>query len=320
MTAGPSVRSDSRHAAAGRVLHRVWLVAVILVSATHATEPAPPLLKMVSHVAMSRMAFSRVNENDASVAYKILTAELGKKLGYDLSVDVTLFDSLPDFAQAIRDGRATYIITDTWNVLAMHVEDALDVEFSAVNGDSAIHRWLLLVRRDAGIKSIADLKGRKVIMLYNNMSSLGPLWLETVLLEQGLGTPGQCFNAYETVSKPTVAVLPVFFGRAQACVVDEAAFKVMSEMNPQLGQTLEPLAQSEPLLGGIVGFSHNGWPTEKARTDMRARLANLETEPAGRQLLTLFKCTRLVPCEPAQLDSVRRLFARHLQLQNAPRP
>ena len=287
---------------------------MIAIDAAGAAEPAPPLLKMASHVGMSRMAFSRVNENDALAAYKILTIELGKKLGYELSVEVNLFDSLPDFAQAIRDGRATYVITDTWNVLGMHVEDALDIEFSAVNGDGPMHRWLLLVRRDAGIKTFADLKGKKVIMLYNNMSSLGPPWLETVLLEQGLGAPDRFFTTYETVSKPTVAVLPVFFGQAQACVVDEAAFKVMIEMNPQLGQTLEPLAQSEPMLSGIVCFSHNGWPSAKARADMRESLANLEKEPSGRQLLTLFKCTRLVPFAAAQLDSVKRLYLRFNEL------
>lgn len=280
----------------------------------------PPMVEMVSHVGISRVAFTRLNENDAKAAYKVLNAELARKLGYDLSVEISQFDTPAEFARAIRAQRISYIIAGTWEFLNMAVEDSVDIEFSAVNGDTFAHRWLLLVRRDSGITTVGELKGKAVTLLYNNMATLGRPWLETELLEQGLGTPERFFGSCEAVTKPTGAVLPVFFGKAQACIVDEATLNLMVELNPQLRTVLVPVAQSEPLLDGIICFSRDGWPSPQARADMRRSIAHLEQEASGRQLLTLFKCSRLVTFEPAHLASVRRLFARHHQLLAAAPP
>ena len=307
-----------------------WIAAVFLWAATTpvrslaadaspASAPAP-LIKMASRLGVSRVALSRLNENDAMAAYKVLIGELGKKLGYDLDIEIQVFDSLPEFAKAIREKRVTYVITGSWEFVNMQVDDAVDLEFSAVNGERFAHRWRLLVRRDAGFMSVADLSKKRATLLYNEVATLGRPWFETLLLEQHLGDLREFFAACEPVNKPSVAVLPVFFGKADACIVDEASFGVMVEMNPQLGQALVPLAESEPMLDGIIAFTREGWPTPQSRVDMRHAIATLHQEPAGRQLLTLFKYTRLVSFEPAHLESVRRLFQRYRQLQTAPQP
>ena len=279
-----------------------------------------PLQKVDICVGMNRRAFAQVNENDAMAAYKVFCAEIGRKLGYDLTAEMTLFDSHADFAQAIRTGKVMFLPLVTWELLTMGVEDAVDTEFSAVVSGSVAHRWLLLVRRDSGLKSVADLKGKSALLLRNSTAALGNPWIETCLLEQGQGSPEQFFGKLDVVGKPSAAVLPVFFGKAQACIVDQAAFDVMTELNPQVGQELAPVAQSEPMVNGIVCLARLGWSSAKVREDLVRSIGELDRSPPGRQILTLFKCDRLVPFEPAQLDSVRRLFARHAQLQKGPAP
>ena len=306
-------------------LARRWgALSLLPVAAATAAEPglAPPspTIEMVSHVGISRVAFTRLNENDAIAAYTILKIQLAKKLGYDLRVEINLFNTPAEFAGAIRERRISYVIAGTWEFLSMGVEDFVDIEFSAVNGDTLAHRWLLLVRRDSGLKTVDDLRGKTATVLYNNMATLGRPWLETRLLEQGLGSPDKFFASCEGVTKPSAAVLPVYFGKVQACIVDEASLNLMVELNPQLSTVLIPLAQSEPLMNGIICFSRAGWPSPQARADMRRSIANLEQEPSGQQLLNLFKCSRLVTFEPAHLESVRRLFARHRQLLAAAPP
>ena len=74
------------------------------------------------------------------------------------------------------------------------------------------------------------------------------------------------------------------------------------------------------MVNGIVCLARLGWSSAKVREDLVRSIGELDRSPPGRQILTLFKCDRLVPFEPAQLDSVRRLFARHAQLQKGPAP
>lgn len=149
----------------------LWLslAAAALAPAAAAAETAgaiatpPPMLKMVSHVGISRVAFTRLNENDAKAAHKILNVELGKKLGYDLDVEINQFETPAEFARVIRAHRASYIIAGTWEFLHTAVEDAVDIGFSAVNGDAVAHRWLLLVRRDSGLRSFDEVAMRVAI-------------------------------------------------------------------------------------------------------------------------------------------------------------
>jgi len=301
----------------------VAALALMIGAASFASEgpaTAPPLKKSINLVGMNRLAFSRLNENDAKAAYKALCIEVGRKLGYDLTIEMSLFDSLPDFAQAIRAGKVNFIAANTWDFLNMDVGDAVEIKFSPSTSGSLLHRWLFLVRRGSGLKHLADLKGQTVIALRNNTSSLGLPWIETCLLEQGLAPPEKLFGTLEFASKPSAAVLPVFFGKAQACIIDQASFDTMVEMNPQVGQMLEAVMQSEPMLNAIVGLSRNGWVSAEARDDMVRGLQDLDQEPSGRQILTLFKTDRLVAFEPAQLESVRRLFDRHRQLLSGQKP
>ena len=294
-----------------------------VVAAENAAPAAPaaaPGEVMVSHVGMTREAFVGTNENDTKAAYRALNAELGKKHGDHFVAEITVFDNLADFRQAIQLGRVTFIITSSWDYLAMGIEDAADIEFVPTSDRDAAHRWLLLVRQDSRFKSAQDLEGGKVLVLHTPTASLGERWLETIGPEAGAAGAAHSFASLVTVTKPIKAILPVFFGKADACVVDEVAFKVMVEMNPQVGRTLHPIAQSEPLVASLICFSRTGWSPARLRAHLSQTLPELHTDLAGQQVLTLFKCERLLPFEPAQLDSVRRLFARHRQLQNTPSP
>jgi hypothetical protein len=47
-------------------------------------------------------------------------------------------------------------------------------------------------------------------------------------------------------------------------------------------------------------------------------LLQLHLEPAGRQVLTLFKVDRMVPFKPGSLDTVRRLREKMMSQQNPP--
>jgi ABC-type phosphate/phosphonate transport system substrate-binding protein len=102
--------------------------------------------------------------------------------------------------------------------------------------------------------------------------------------------------------------------------VDHFSFDVMRELNPQVGKDLQAIATSEPFAENVICLSNTGWDSERARTGMIEILADLQSEPAGRQILTLFKVGPMIPFQETQLDTVRQLRAKYEQLRKETRP
>jgi ABC-type phosphate/phosphonate transport system substrate-binding protein len=130
------------------------------------------------------------------------------------------------------------------------------------------------------------------------------MWIEVLVHEDGLGPADRFFISMSSVSTPSAAVLPVFFGKVGAGVVDRASFEVMKEMNPQLGSRLRVLAMSPPLMKDIlcVDKRHIAY-----REDLMRALRELPQTAAGAQILMVFKSDRLKPVDAEELERVRTL-------------
>ena len=122
------------------------------------------------------------------------------------------------------------------------------------------------------------------------------------------------------MTKPTAAVLPVFFGKKPACVVDDGSFDLMKELNPQVGQILQVVAISDTLADVVVCLREEHWSSDKLKADTITALNELHMDPAGKQICTLFKIDRMVPFQDSQLDTIRKLRTTYesLRKENAP--
>ncbi|MEZ4483394.1 MAG: PhnD/SsuA/transferrin family substrate-binding protein [Syntrophotaleaceae bacterium] len=106
---------------------------------------------------------------------------------------------------------------------------------------------------------------------------------------------------------PMPALLPVFFGKKDAALLDSAKFELMAELNPQLKQSLQLLATSAPLTNAVICLKQTGWTEERFRQDVTQAMRELHLTPAGLQILMLFKVQQLVSFEPSHLDTLRQL-------------
>jgi len=129
-----------------------------------------------------------------------------------------------------------------------------------------------------------------------------------------------CFLNVNFVGKPALAVLPVFFGKRPACLMDEFSFGLMGELNPQVGEELQSIATSEAFVDNVVCVGDRGWPTETVRRDILETLGGLHNDPVGRQILILFKVGRMVPFEATQLATVQALRAKYERLRKEIKP
>ncbi|MBI5382925.1 MAG: PhnD/SsuA/transferrin family substrate-binding protein [Opitutae bacterium] len=309
MNAGPDLRP----------LYRRWRALVVLVlgllAAMHgaaAETQEDNLLPLTLNVGFIRSCFLNVNRADAESAFKVLTESIGRKHGYRVNSRTQIFDTTAEIESAVKAGAVNLIIIDSWKYLACDLGADMPPRFVTAEQGEIGKPYLILTHRKSGFATLNDLRGKGLTLLEVANTNAGKAWLDTLVRKQGDGTtPADFFGALDFADKPSAAILPVFFGKKAACLVDRFSFDLMKELNPQVGQTLRAIAISEPFVDNVVCLSDTGWETPAAKATVLNALAELHLDPAGQQILLLFKIGRLLPFAEAQLDTVKQLRALH---------
>lgn len=156
-------------------------------------------------------------------------------------------------------------------------------------------RGIILVRRDSGINTVADLKGKTVS--YPAPTALAATMMPQYYLHtHGIDINLDIENRY--VGSQESSIINVLRGHVAAGATWPVPWKTFSKENPQLAEQLEVKWQTEPL-------QNNGWVVRKdiptALADKFATLLfNLDQHAQGREMLARIPVTRF---EPANDDS-----------------
>ena len=211
------------------LLSAIWLAS----AAAGAPDPAPALRSTRLDVYYSSSLFRTVSKNDAIAAMQVWLTTVGRQKGFAVEAHVAVADDLDQMKKFVRESRPGLVLLDPLEYFELAGMGLLDPAFFGTKGkgDEAV-QYLLLARQDPGIASLADLRGKSLITYASSRAELARKWVEVLLHENGLGSADRFFGALNSVTNPSAAVLPVFFGKAGAGVVDRASFEVMKEMNP----------------------------------------------------------------------------------------
>jgi phosphonate transport system substrate-binding protein len=267
-------------------------------------------------IGFTQSCFVGVNQNDAEAAFKVFLLTVGRRYGYHVKSQTTIYSDEALFEKAIRDRFINLVIVDSWKYLAMNVGSFVQPTFVASDHGRVGNNYLLLSRRGGKTNSLTQLRGGHILRLETANASTGVFWLETLLQAKKLGTFDSFFGGIEVVNKPSAALLPVFFGKKDACLVTQSSFDVMRELNPQIGKELQELASSELFTDIVICLSRDDWTSDKGKADLIKALGELHLEPEGQQILSLFKINQLIPFEEPYLDTVRNLRALSERLPN----
>ncbi len=246
--------------------------------------------------------FTNVNENDVRAAIRIWGAQIGKARNIPVDPDPLLFRNIEGMLLALEQGRvdAVGMLTLEYHRLRR------DMDFSPIylnhhHTEGWTEEYLVLAHRDGPVKSLADLGGRRLTVHDNPRASLAPLWLDTLLHNQGYPTSIRFAARVETNTKLSQVILPVFFQQMDACLVTRNGFATMSELNPQLARQLVVLAGSPAVIPTLFAFRSDDHSPYKA--DVIAGLNELLNSPAGRQVLAIFQTGDIVEKPTSILDA-----------------
>ena len=292
---------------------------IVLLAAFSQSSPlcGAELISESLRIGFTQACFVGVNRNDAEASFKVFLRTVGRKRGYDIQAEVKVFDDNTAFEKAIENDAVQLAILDSWSYVGFDTQKVLEPAFVPLPNNTIGRTYVILTQEGNGLASLADLKGKQMMRLEAGTATMGRRWLDTLLLSNGWGTEEEYFGEMTATGKPTLAMLPVFFGKKQGCLVDLPAFELMKELNPQLGTKLRVVAASEPCVDNVICLARRGWSSETYRTRVKEALSELHVDSSGQQILTMFKVGKLVAYDKASLESVRKLRATYDQFSGA---
>ncbi|MBA4366998.1 MAG: hypothetical protein C0403_05095 [Desulfobacterium sp.] len=255
-------------------------------------------------------AFSGVNQNDARIALNIL---LAKQLKTEYKTETVIYPDIHAAIQDIKNGKLDLLTLPTMDYILARDQIQMKPEMISGVGPEKEQSYILLVNEGSNIKSLSQLNNKNLIVEKGAGGKLALKWIDTLLLEESLPESGVFFREIKQVDKSSRALLPVFFGQADGCIVRNYAFETMVELNPQVGKKLLVLNRS-PVLGSTLLCFSPGIEKKLANKIINF-IQKMPDHIEHRQVLLLFQVKQIFRYKPEYLQNLETLLHRYEELK-----
>ncbi len=234
--------------------------------------------------------------------------------GKNGAAETRVFQNQAELEHELQAGKLDLVVLLPNEYLSLKNRTLLEPLYLSKRTNELYDALLLITRNDSGITAMHQLKGKNLIHPRGAANSVHRLWLETLTLRQGVREPKQYFSSMKEVITASQALMPVFFKRADACIVSRNSFNVMAELNPQLRKQIRIIEETAPMATGVICIRRSC--DQRQREQLKDILETLDRSVEGKQLLTLFRMSGLIPYDPSYLESSVAFLKKYYSLKN----
>jgi phosphonate transport system substrate-binding protein len=259
---------------------------------------APPALQAAED-ALTLGIFPRYKATVTTTMFKPLAEHLGEQLHRKVAlVTAKDFDS---FWKAVTEQRYDIVHYNAYH----YIHSAQNYVVIAHQQESGRHAvgGALFVRRDAGITSLAQLRGRTIIFGGGRDAMLSYIAPRFLLMQAGLNDGD--FKSEFAVNPPN-ALLALFHRQADAAGGGDTLIDQPVVKNAINAQELTVLAVTEPLLF-LPWAVKRSLPT-KLRDSIQNIMIGLGRSEAGKEILTAAEATGMGKAEDKDYNPHRRMM------------
>ncbi len=240
----------------------------------------------VVHIGIASQVVPHANNDEVLATIKAWAQHAVEAEGIQAAFEVEIIDSLAEIRNGLDEQRLE-MINIPINDLP-YLDMPLDTVFVSVPEESSFPvRYALVVHRNSGITRMSGLGNRSVTISQDNYMQLADIWLKASLQKQSHTAVAKVTHS-ENASK---AALQVFFQQIDAAVIPKDALGKMAGLNPQIRKDLLIIEESEPFIPVIL-VVRPSWKTP-LRHALENILVNLHTTILGKQILSVFHCSRM---------------------------
>ncbi len=161
----------------------------------------------------------------------------------------------------------------------------------ALNGQS-FYTGILFVRKDSGIKTLQDLRGR-TFSFVDRATTAGYLFPMLYFKQHGISAPEEYFGKTLFSGSHDASIMAVLNGKADAAAAKDLVLMRVGEKDVRVALDLLMLATSLPVpTNGLCVSQSLDWDLKE---DIQKALLAMEEDPEGRQVLQRFGAERFLP-------------------------
>lgn len=233
--------------------------------------------------------------------YQLENAAKGK----DYTFRIKVYQDNETLLHLAREGKLVGIFASPMVLLENLEFFNISLMFSPVLDNKTMQRYLVLVRKDAGIDQLAQL--RNTNLSYCSADEVGIYYLKKQMKDKKLGSFDGFFKNMLLKKNPNLAISSVFFKETQAALVLESDFIVAAELNPQLSQQLVAIESSPQYITNLfVAQKILTGPMTEA--ELEAQMLTVGNAIQNRRLLQTYGYATMRKIKLEDLDSVKDLI------------
>jgi ABC-type phosphate/phosphonate transport system substrate-binding protein len=241
-------------------------------------------------VGVLSISFVNVDVRDGRAAIDVWMKKISASIGLEYTSE--LFSTHESLVDALKAGDVDALYVTPYEYLNLLRETPLVPMVAAGAGKSNLETYVMLAKSDApGGKDLAQFRGKRAVVHTAARGRMPIEWMETELVAAGFTGSMEFLGRVEEAQKPQPAILRVYFGEADLCLVPRSAFEMACELNPQLGRKISIIRESPAVPAGLLVKRAN-YSSGKDQQIIDTAVRMNETVE-GRQVLTLLQLQRM---------------------------
>jgi ABC-type phosphate/phosphonate transport system substrate-binding protein len=206
----------------------------------------------------------------------------------DFNISTHSAATMPDFFKLIKNQKIDYALMDGSNFVRYYnkLKPILSGEAWGVQrSDKAYEEYVLLTRKGGNVTEINELKGT-TLSLYPDYGLLR-MYLDKLIMNVSHTSLGNFFNIIREVQTESQAILDVFFGYSDVCLVSKHVLDAAVELNPAIRDKVKIIHRSGEKYVPVIYIAFNN-VSDIEQSRFNKAMNKLNNTTRGKQLLNLF--------------------------------
>lgn len=263
-------------------------------------------------IAYLQDGLSDLQKTEKQVALKLWVEELPHKGDY--AVKILPVATMARLEALIKARTVNYAILNAVHYLKRHdqLKDYFERNFMAIQRSTSLYEEYLVVTH--GHKNIN--KFNQLIDKHLSIGKDNPLmnfYLEYLVLKSGHPSPDHFFKKIKATSTASQAVLDIYFGNSDACIVPKHILDRAVALNPSIMDRLRIIHRSGanfiPVL--VVGAKYN---PASVKSGFSQSIESLQGAPGKQQIIDLFNIQAAVMIGPEKLTAMNSIYSEYQRL------
>lgn len=249
--------------------------------------------------------YSNLKYENSKSALKIFIKDVAKEAGLDLHLSIYKNEEkfLNDYVNNKIDIMVInpYLYLENKEIIDKNTIQIWDFKKSF---DKDFVKYYLVVNNKSGIKTINDLKNKKIAIDKNKL--LAKAFLEKEFYEKNKRSSKAITTNIKVVEKGSV-LLKTYFGQYDACIIDSEDYDTMYDLNPAILKRLTIIKKSDAIFSDHLIFFHKNQGLEKMKMH-KETLKRFMNDPRQNNVFELLKTKKLEIIKLKDLDELNSFY------------